>query len=337
MTDPSTAPRDAAPDPPLPGPPNPDVTATTPSSGSASSVQMRLPFARAGGAPGAAHPHDSQGLQAAIRELVLLVVVLVGASRFLEGPLVWLVLAIVAGAVAIGSLQLMGDSHPVGDSIGIPVESLILPTVAAVAGIGIIRLAPIGVGLVPILLVLAYAIQRAVTTEVRILLAPHGATPSERTFVLLQILVLGFAAFAGIAALVPGGLPDLGSLGPDQVAAPALSDLSLATIVVGDALIAGLLGYRAAALRIAAVRDVAISALTYAAVIGIAAGGIRAMEIPRLLGPGLLTLVLYLWDTIHGAPTSRRRDAQRVWEVVLLAGLGVLVVVWILAGRTAGV
>lgn len=287
------------------------------------------------GPPGAARPHDPAGLQAAIRELVLLVVVLVGASRFLEGPLVWPVLAIVAAAVAIGSLQLMGDSHPVGESIGIPVESLILPTVAAIAGLGVIRLAPVGIGLVPVLAIVAYVLHRALTTEVRILLAPHGATPADRTLVLLQALALGFAAFAGMAALVPGGLPDLQSLGPDQVPLPAMSDSSLVTLVVGDAVIAGLLGYRAAALRMATVREVAFSALTYAAVIGIAAGGIRAMEIPRLLGPGLLTLVFYLWDTIHGAPTARRRDAQRIWEVILLATLGVLVVAWILAGRTA--
>jgi len=336
MTDRSPTSGTAATDSPPTDPAAPDAAsdATPPdATPSARSHSRRARPEPAGGAPGAARPHDPAGLQAAIRELVLLVVVLVGASRFLEGPLVWLVLALVAAAVALGSLQLMGDSHPTGGSIGIPIESLILPMVAAIAGIGVIRLAPVGVGLVPVLVIVAYGIHQAVTTEVRILLAPHGATPSDRTVVLVQILALGFAAFAGIAALVPGGLPDLQTFGPDQAAQPAMSDASLVTLVVGDALIAGLLGYRAAALRVAAVRDVAFSALTYAAVIGIAAGGIRAMEIPRLLGPGLLTLVLYLWDTIHGAPSERRRDAQRVWEVVLLAGLGVLVVAWILAGR----
>ena len=289
-------------------------------------------------APGAARARDPEHLSGATRELVLVAVVLIGASRFLDGPLIWLVVAIVAAALALGSLQLMGDAHPAGESTGIPIEALVLPTVAAIAGIGIIRLVPIGIGLVPALLVAGYAIHHAVATEMRILLAPHGATPGDRTSVLVQTLVLGFAGFAGAAALVPGGLPDITGLAPggggSDAGTAGLSELDLATLVAADAVIAGLLGFRATALRVATVRDVLLSALTYAAVIGIAAAGFRAMEIPRLLGPGLLTIVLYLWDTIHGAPRSRRRDARRIWEAVLLAVLGILVIVWTLALRS---
>lgn len=286
--------------------------------------------------------HDDEHLGGATRELIVLAVVLVVASRFLEGPLVWVVMALVALAVALGSLQLMGDAHPVGQAMGIPVESLVLPTVTAIAGVGVVRLVPIGLLLVPFALLLAYAIQRAISIEMRVILAPHGATAADRTAVLVQSVVLAFVAFAGIAALVPGGLPDLtvtatgtgsGAGAVPDPGAVALSTAGLATIVAGDAVIAGLLGFRAAALRLPQFRDVIWSALTYAAIIGISAAAIRAMEIPRLLGPGLLTVVLYLWDAIHGAPVGQRRDARRVWEAVLLTLLAVIVVVWTLAVR----
>jgi hypothetical protein len=92
--------------------------------------------------------------------------------------------------------------------------------------------------------------------------------------------------------------------------------------------IAFLLGYRAAALRTSNLREVAWFALTSAIVVAIAAIALRSMEIPRLLGPALLVLVFFLWDAIHGSSPSRRRDRRRLWETVLLAILGLLVVAW---------
>ena len=56
------------------------------------------------------------------------------------------------------------------------------------------------------------------------------------------------------------------------------------------------------------VRDALWSAVTYAAAIAIGAAALRAMEIPRLVGPALLTLAFYLWDALHGtapAPPAR--------------------------------
>lgn len=296
----------------------------------------------AAGNPGATgRPRDAAHLSGSIRELVLLAVTLVGASRLLDGPLVWLVLVVLGAAMAVGTLQLMGETHPAGESLGVPIEALILPTVAAVAGVGLMRLVPIGILLLPALVVVGLAVRQTASSEARILLAPHGATPTDRTAVIVQALVLGFASFVGMAALVQGGLPEIGGLGTSGTVSPGgpagvgtgLAEADLAVLVVADAAIAGMLGYRAAALRVATVRDVLWSAATYAATIGIAAAALRAMEIPRLIGPGLLTLVFYLWDTIHGAPASRRRDARRVWEAALLAILGVIVVAWTLALR----
>ncbi len=52
----------------------------------------------------------------------------------------------------------------------------------------------------------------------------------------------------------------------------------------------------------------------------------RFIEVPRLLGPALLTLTFYLWDAFHGAAPSRRRDAGWIWQILLLAALGIAVV-----------
>jgi hypothetical protein len=83
-----------------------------------------------------------------------------------------------------------------------------------------------------------------------------------------------------------------------------------------------------AALRYGTARDAARSALTYAIVVAIAAGAVRAIDVPRLVGPAVLTLVFYLWDALHGSAPARRRDPRFLWETILLAVLGVVVIAW---------
>jgi hypothetical protein len=100
----------------------------------------------------------------------------------------------------------------------------------------------------------------------------------------------------------------------------------LLILAAGDAVIAFLLGYRAASLRLVTLRDALLSA-AYAIAIAIARP-LRAMAIPRLMGPALLTLMFYLWDAFHGASPARRRDINWIWQTVLLAGLGVIVIAW---------
>ena len=179
--------------------------------------------------------------------------------------------------------------------MGVPVESLVMPAVASFAVFGAIRLVPIGLLLVPALLVGAWIIARVLATEARILAAPTGASGADRTAILVWALVIGFLAFTGIAALIPGALPE-----PGTVAGPPPTGPELAGLAAADALVAFLLGYRAAALRSSNVRDVAWFGLTSAIVVAIAAVALRAMEIPRLLGPALLVLVFFLWDAVHG-------------------------------------
>ena len=120
--------------------------------------------------------------------------------------------------------------------------------------------------------------------------------------------------------MVPGGLAQSGG--------GARARRTCSSLAAGDALVAGLLGYRAASLRVTTVRDALWSALTYAAAIAIGAAALRAMEIARLVGPALLTLVFYLWDAFISTTPSRRRDRRWIGQVALLAGLGVVVVAW---------
>jgi uncharacterized membrane protein YdcZ (DUF606 family) len=58
------------------------------------------------------------------------------------------------------------------------------------------------------------------------------------------------------------------------------------------------------------------------------------MEIPRLMGPALLTLAVYLWDALTGTAPARRRERRWIWQTGLLAALGVVVTAWNLLLRS---
>ena len=76
-------------------------------------------------------------------------------------------------------------------------------------------------------------------------------------------------------------------------------------------------------------RDALWSAATYAAAIAIGAAALRAMEIPRLIGPALLTLAFYLWDAL--ARHARRRAAATCagsGRPACSPRLGVVVTAW---------
>jgi len=264
--------------------------------------------------------------RSARRDLALLAVTVVGLSRLLEPPLIWLVAGALLGAMLLGTLQVLADeAAPAQAWFGVPIESLILPSVAAVACLGAIRLVPFGLWLAPALAVTWLIVGRTLALEARINRSPSGLSADDRTALLVTILLVAFLAFTGVAAMVPGGLVQTGG---------ALPETDLLILAVGDALVAGLLGYRSAALRVTRVRDAMLAALTYAAAIAIGAAAIRAMEIPRLVGPALLTLAFYLWDAFIGAAPARRRDRRWVGQVALLAGLGVIVAAWNLLLRS---
>jgi uncharacterized membrane protein YdcZ (DUF606 family) len=52
------------------------------------------------------------------------------------------------------------------------------------------------------------------------------------------------------------------------------------------------------------------------------------MAIPHLVGPAVLTLVVYLWDALNATTPSLRHDPRWRWQVGLLLVLAVVVVGW---------
>jgi hypothetical protein len=257
------------------------------------------------------------------RDLAAVAVTLVGFSRLVDPPLVWLVAAFLLGAMLLGALQVLADeASPDEAATGIAVEALIVPAVAAVACLGAIRLVPFGLWLAPALVVTWLLVRRTLALEARIHHAPTGLSADDRTAVLVTILLVAFVAFTGVAAMVPGGLVELAAgEGP-------LPETNLLALAAGDGLIAALLGYRAVALRTANLVDALWSAATYLAAIAIGAAALRAMEIPRLMGPALLTLAFYLWDALTGTHPARRRELRWIWQTGLLAALGLVVTAW---------
>jgi hypothetical protein len=266
------------------------------------------------------------------RDLALAAVTIVGLSRLIEPPGVWFVAIFLLGAILLGTLQVLGDegARAEGSGLGIPVESLILPAVAAVACVGAIRLVPFGLGLAPALLITGLLVDRCLALEARIVATPAELDAEGRTAVLVTTLVVAFLGFVGVAAMIPGGLAQPGSAG---AAGGPLPEGDLVVLAAGDAVIAFLLGYRAAALRVSRVIDALWSAATYAAAIAIGAAAVRYLEIPRLLGPALLALTFYLWDAFHGAAPARRRDPRWLWQTLLLVALGLAVVALNLTAR----
>lgn len=263
------------------------------------------------------------------RDLALVAVTIVGLSRLVEPPLVWLVAVLLLGAVVLGALQVLSDElGPREAGAGVAIEALILPAVAAVACLGAIRLVPFGLWLVPALGVTWLLVRRTLAMEARIHRASSGLSTDDRTAVLVTILLVSFIGFTGVAAMVPGGLVE-----PTNGPGP-LPETNLLILAIGDGIIAGLLGYRAVALRLSNLVDALWSAGMYAAAIAIGAAALRAMEIPRLVGPALLTLAVYLWDALTGTAPARRREWRWIWQTGLLAALGVVVTAWNLLLRS---
>jgi hypothetical protein len=259
------------------------------------------------------------------RELAVVVATVAVMAAIVSGPLVAVVAAFLFLATAFATLRLLADVDGPNADGGVPIESLIIPAVAALGGALAIRLVPPGVALVPAVAVVAFIVDRSVGTEARIIAAPQGPADDDRTRTLVMTLVTSVVAFAGVAAVVPGGLAGTALPGAPATAMPLGN---LVVLAIADAFIAGLLGYRAVALRVSSARAAIWAAASYAVAIAIGAAAIRAMGIPRLIGPALLMFLFYLWDTLHAAPPSRRRDPRWIWETAILAAAAVAVAAW---------
>jgi hypothetical protein len=261
------------------------------------------------------------------RDLALVAVTVVGLSRLLDPPLVWLVAGLLLGAMLLGTLQVLSDDAGPGEAwAGVPIEALIVPSVAAIACLGAVRLVPFGLWLVPALAATFLIVGRTLALESRILRAGAALSADDRTAILVTTLLVAFLGFTGVAAMVPGGMVQT-TEGTD------LPEANLLALAAGDAVVAALLGYRVAALRVTTARDALWSALSYGAAIAIGAAALRAMAIPRLVGPALLTLVFYLWDAFTSTAPARRRDVRWLGRLGVLLVLGVVVAAWNLMVR----
>lgn len=269
------------------------------------------------------------------RDLAIAVGVIVALARFAPEGFVWPIAVVLLAGVYLGALQVVGEADPGGQSAGVPIESVLLPAAASLAALGAIRLVPIGVVLAPAFVLAGGLVGLTLVTELRIARSSGPPSSTDRTAVLIEILFVGFLGFAGVAALVPGGLPTPGAGAGAGSESAVPVPLAWVAQAGGDALIAFLLAYRAAALRSSSFRDVAWFAVTGALVVAIAAVALRSIETRQILGPALLVLVFFLWDAIHSGDRAvrRRRDPRRLWETAVLAVIGIAVIGWTLGQR----
>jgi len=282
------------------------------------------------GAGGAARLGAAGGMVAhPAWEAVTVAVVLTTIGRLAEGPALWVAALLAAVALSLAALEILGSDEglPGVAELGVPVEAVLLPAATGIGAVAALHLVPVGLLLVPALVAVGSVAAASIAIERRILARPGGPTTADRTALLGLVVLLAFVAFAGIAAAIPGALVEPPSRG-DETPAAGLALGGLALLAALDGLLAGILGYRMAALTGPTFRGALAAALSYAAVIAIAAAALRAMGLPRLLGPALLTLVLYLWSAYRGVPRGTRRDARWIWEVLLLGALGTVVVLW---------
>lgn len=252
------------------------------------------------------------------RELVLVAVILVALTRLVEPADAFLISGLLPVVMLLAGIGVL--SSPRNER---PFEHLLVPAVLTGGAGAAVHLVPPGLGMIPYLGFFALLLDRVLALEIRLLAQVTGATDADRARVLLTAIVAAFIAFTGVATLVPGGLAEPGGAASGGA---TLSQGWLIVLAIDDALIALLLGYRVAAFRYGTASDAARSALTYAIVVAVAAGATRALDVPRLLGPAVLTLVFYLWDALHGTAPARRREPRFVWELIVLALLGAGVV-----------
>jgi hypothetical protein len=282
------------------------------------------------------------------RALAVVAITVVAFAIVLDGPLLWVAAALLGGGVLLGARSAAQQSGPSAVGVGPSVvswqavvdhlaglESGLVPAVMAAGLMLSTRLLAVDWTLLTVLVLTGLLLTWAVALEGRI---GTAAAPDElRWQVVLAALVAGFVGFAGVAAMVPGGLVEpigagigaatgggAGAGGPGA----AMGEADLLLLAAGDAVIAGVLGFRLVRLGPATPWEAILSGSSYAGVVALGAGLLRAMAIPQLLGPALLTLLLYLWQAFHATTPSIRRDPRWRWQVALLLVLSAVVIGW---------
>jgi hypothetical protein len=240
-----------------------------------------------------------------------------GIAR-LVSPVPWLAVVFVAGwAVMVWVVRL--ETAP--DVLTPRPESALTPAGARAAGL---EVAPPTVRIRPKRRA-EFGIAQIVTETV--VVRTREVPPHPRPLAVRSVaLGLAFAAFMAVGGLVPGGLVVAAS-----GEAAHLSTQGLAVFIVVNAAIAGVIGYRLAGLlsphrfdRI--VRFVAF--IQYAVAVGLAAGILRSMALPRLFIPALLTLVVYLVTAVRESPERVTLNKRLLQELAVLALAASAAVAW---------
>ncbi len=253
---------------------------------------------------------------------MILTVLAAAIGSLLDGIPFWCAAIGLAGVSGWGAFSYLFEHEP----RGVPIESLWFPAIAAFGTLGIAHLVGAGLLALPALALGGAALGASLALERRLLGPEDENGPRRRTQLLELSLVLAFFAFAGIGGGIPGAIVE--PQAPAGGSVPPLDGASLAALAVGDALVAFLLGYRLATLRTSVLREAAWAAGTYAVVVAVAAAALRALALPRLLGPALLTVVFYLWAAYRAAPGAERRSFAWLWEYGILVVAAALTVAW---------
>ncbi|MGD0861174.1 MAG: hypothetical protein ABSA21_00240 [Candidatus Limnocylindrales bacterium] len=255
------------------------------------------------------------------RELGLVVATLAALSRFVtDGPL-WLATALVVVVAVAGTSSLLGEIRP----WRWPVDRVALPAIAAFAAVGTARL----VDPVPWLAFVFAASWLVVTWAAWIEIQPSArgvpsgaalpaSSHAQPTSARLGAFGLAFLGFAAIGGIVPGGVAGDGQ--PLTVAA------FLATIAL-DLAVGDLAGCRIAALRPHTRRDAVVALYQYSMILAPTGVLVRVLALPRLFGPAVLALVLYLVTSLRESDEPVRFNARLLEETVVLIAAGALVVV----------
>ena len=207
-----------------------------------------------------------------------------------------------------------------------PFEHLLIPAVLTGGAGAAVHLVSPGLPMVPYLAAFAVLLDRILALEIRLLGQPKGTTDSDRARVLLAAVVTAFIAFTGCRDARPGR-PRRARWGgrrrrdPEPGLARRPRDRRRADRAPPR------LSPRRAPLRDRRRRRRGPRSPTRSWSRS-PPGAIRAIDVPRLLGPAVLTLVFYLWDALHGTAPARRREPRFLWELALLAVLGAVVVAW---------
>lgn len=254
------------------------------------------------------------------RELGLIVATLAVLSGFVTDAPLWAATALTAIVAAAGTASLLGELRP----WRWPLDRVSLPAMAAFVSVGMARL----VDPVPWLAVV-FAGSWAVTAWVASIetaaatvdgkpgsVALDG-THARATGARLGAFGLAFLGFAAIGGIVPGGVA-----GDGQTLTVAAF---LATIVL-DVAIGGLAGYRIAAVRPHTAGQAAVAFYQYSMIVAPVGVLVRVLALPRLFGPAVLTLALYLVTSLRESDEPVRFNARLLEETMVLIFAGAVVV-----------